>query len=214
MTKTSRAPRSRFYDGAVYARVIDPMLGGLHAVVAKQIEAGARVLEAGCGTGDLAFRLAPHVSEVVGVELSPAMVEFANNRRDERGATNVSFMLGDVTCALASEPDAAFDVAVVVLVVHEMPHEVRGPVLAELARLAKRVLCVDFRTPMPWNLAGIRNRLIEVTAGGEHFGAFRDYSRRGGIPAVADEAHLRAELVRHLDAGTLSMFELSRNPSV
>ena len=47
-----------------------------------------------------------------------------------------------------------------VLVLHEMPAEARTPVLREVTRVAKRLLCLDYRVPMPWNLAGALNLSI------------------------------------------------------
>ena len=175
-----RSPRSHFYDGWIYARTLDRLLADLHQLVADRVEPARRILDVGCGTGDLAWRLAPKAEEVVGIELSPAMVDFANRARATRVLPNVSFVLGDVTKALADLPDGHFDLATTVLVLHEMPAEAWTPVLREVTRVAGRLLCVDFRAPMPWNAAGIRNRLFEITAGREHYRAFRDFQRRGG----------------------------------
>jgi ubiquinone/menaquinone biosynthesis C-methylase UbiE len=203
--RAERPPRSRFYDGGAYAAILDRLLGRLHQLVADAVEPTGRVLDVGCGTGDMVWRLAPKAEEVVGVELSPAMVRFANERRSDGSWPHVSFVLGDVTRALADRPDGHFDLATMVLVLHEMPTEALLPVLGEVARLARRVLCVDFRAPMPWNRAGLRNRLIEIAAGLEHYRAFRDFQRAGGVPGVAREAGLFYELVRPVDARTMEM---------
>lgn len=200
-----RAVRSRFYDGWLYAWTLDPLLSRLHQYVADQVQPTARVLDVGCGTGDLVWRLAPKAEEVVGLELSPAMVEYANERLSETPLPNVSFVLGDATRALAHLPDGHFDLATAVLVLHEMPAEAQTPVLAEVTRVARRLLCVDFRAPMPWGLAGVRNRFLEITAGREHFRAFREFQRRGGSPAAAERAGLAFERVRYIDAGTMEV---------
>jgi ubiquinone/menaquinone biosynthesis C-methylase UbiE len=54
-----------------------------------------RVLDAGTGTGALAFAIAPLVREVVGVDLVPEMLAEARRRAGE--FPNVSFVEGDVT---------------------------------------------------------------------------------------------------------------------
>jgi ubiquinone/menaquinone biosynthesis C-methylase UbiE len=54
-----------------------------------------RVLDAGTGTGALAFAIAPLVREVVGVDLVPEMLAEARQRAGE--FPNVSFVEGDVT---------------------------------------------------------------------------------------------------------------------
>ena len=58
---------------------------------------GMRLLDAGCGPGTITVGLAAAVApgEVVGLELSPAMVEQARALASERGVANVRFEVGD-----------------------------------------------------------------------------------------------------------------------
>lgn len=58
---------------------------------------GARVLDVGCGIGDLGFRLAARGADVVGVELDPAKVTYASRVRDRWGFRNLHFIAGDAT---------------------------------------------------------------------------------------------------------------------
>lgn len=201
---SSRPPRSRFYDGRFYAMLLDPFLSGLHEIVAELVDPRSRVLDVGCGTGNLASMLAPSAVEVVGVELSPAMAEYATRRLDT-DTSNVSILLGDVTEVVKDRPASYFDVATMVLVLHEMPPDAREPVLREVTRVAKRLVCLEYRVPMPWNLQGIRNRMAEALAGVAHFRAFRDFHRRGGTPGVAASAGLVYENVRYPDRGTFDV---------
>ena len=203
-----RAPRSRYYDGRFYARVVDPFVSGLHRIVAELIEPGSKVLDVGCGTGNLALRLAPAAVEVIGVELSPAMAEYAT-RRLGASTTNVSIIFGDVTEVVAEKPDRYFDVATMALVLHEMPSEARTPVLREVTRVARRLLCLDYRIPMPKNLQGVRNRIAEALAGAEHYRAFRDFTRRGGTNGVATAAGLACKNIRYPDKGTFDISEIT-----
>ena len=200
----------KYYEGAFYGRVIEPLQRGLHAVVAREIAPGERVLDAGSGAGGLALRIAGVASEVVGVDQAPAMVAWAERRRRREGVANVRFVTGDVTRALADAPVGAFHAATLVLALHEMPTAARGPVLRELCRLAERVICLDFKVPMPWNPAGIRNRSFEVAAGREHFRAYRDYVRLGGVHAIAADAGVACAHVRDIDHGALALVTLSR----
>jgi SAM-dependent methyltransferase len=86
-------------------------------------------LDAGCGTGSMAFALAPHVSEVVGVDTRADYLDAA------RGAApaNARFEEGDVM-------DLPFGYAEFDLVCcHRVLHHVRRPELAvsEIARVAR-----------------------------------------------------------------------------
>ncbi len=202
-----KAPRSRRYDGAFYARFVDPMNAGLHEHVAREVRPGAKVLDVGCGTGALAARLAATALEVVGIELSPAMIAYADGRATM--PRNVSLVQGDAVSVLSTRPAGAFDAATMVLVLHEMPAEARLGVLREATRVARRLLCVDYRAPMPLSLARFLFHGLELAAGGEHFRAFRDFNRRGGIEGIATGAGLSCRRVRLLGSA-LEMMEVRR----
>ncbi len=210
--KSGRTVRSRIYDGFLYARFLDPVLTPLHRVVAGYVTPGSTVLDVGCGTGNLSILMAQRAAEVVGVELSPAMVAYARRRVDSDQMSNVTIEAGDAAEVLSNHPNGAFELATMVLALHEMPTEARGPVLHQAARVAERVVVVDFRIPLPRNLAGLRNRLAEMAAGPEHFRAFRDFNRLGGVSEIAAAAGLQCHRLRILDGGSLEIFEIREHP--
>lgn len=57
---------------------------------------GARILDAGCGTGALAFELADRGAEVLGVDISPQLVGIAQTRTPQNLQNAVSFHAGDM----------------------------------------------------------------------------------------------------------------------
>ena len=201
-----RQPRSKLYDGGIYGRFVDPMLAGVHGFVATHLPEGPRVLEACCGTGSLARRIARDGRTVLGVDLSPRNVEFARGRAGT--LESLRFEVADVS-TLEVPPEGPHDVATIVLALHEMPADARLPVLRTLLRVARHVMIVDFAVPMPWNVSGMRNRVMELAAGPEHFAAFRDFNRRGGLPALIAGAAATVESDRRIDAGTLQVMVLA-----
>jgi len=95
-------------------------------------------LDAGCGTGAVAFALASHVAEVVGVDTRAEYLEAAR----EVAPGNVRFVEGDVMALPFGY--AEFDLSCC----HRVLHHVRRPELAvsELARVARpggRVFIAD-----------------------------------------------------------------------
>jgi SAM-dependent methyltransferase len=88
----------------------------------------ARVLDVGCGAGELAAKLAARADHVDAIDRSPAMVELA--RRAVPG--NVTCVLGDVL----SEPlpAAEYDAVVSMSALHHMPLEEALPRLARALR--------------------------------------------------------------------------------
>jgi ubiquinone/menaquinone biosynthesis C-methylase UbiE len=60
---------------------------------------GERALDVATGTGNAALALAPHLDRVVGLDLTPQMLEQARAQALARGVGNVGWVLGDA-CAL------------------------------------------------------------------------------------------------------------------
>ena len=78
--------RARTYDqtsGKTYAETYDRTAD----LSLKYLKPSDRVLEFACGTGLLTFRLAPHVSRLRGIDISPEMAAVA--REKARGLDNV-----------------------------------------------------------------------------------------------------------------------------
>jgi SAM-dependent methyltransferase len=83
-----------------------------------EITSAERVLDVGCGTGNLSFSLAqnPKIGSVLGLDFSPIYVEYAKRQnRDGR----LDFQVGDA-CALPF-PNASFDHALSMLVLQFIP---------------------------------------------------------------------------------------------
>lgn len=203
-----RAPRSAWADGRIYAATVDRLLSGVRDYVVDHLPEGDRVLDACCGTGALARRLAREGRTVLGADLSPRHIEYARAARAEEGLepTNVHFTVADVA-HLDAPDEGPHDVAVIAFALHEMPREARRPVLENLAGIARRVMVLDFAAPMPWNMAGLRNRTAELVAGPDHFRSFLDYQRDGGLAPVVDGLEVEAE--RTIDGGTLRVLTLA-----
>jgi ubiquinone/menaquinone biosynthesis C-methylase UbiE len=101
-----------------------------------------RALDAGAGTGALAFALAPLVREVVAVELVPELIE----RGRAKAPANVTFVEGDI--AQLPFERASFDLAGTLRTLHHVPRP--ELVVAELTRVTRpggTILVVDQIAP-------------------------------------------------------------------
>src|SRR6266581_5927481 len=58
-------------------------------------KAGDRVLDVATGTGNTAFALAPHVGHVIGLDLTPEMLDEARRIAAERQIANSDWVIGD-----------------------------------------------------------------------------------------------------------------------
>lgn len=109
------------------------------------VGAGMKVLDVATGTGAQAFAFAAKGAEVVGVDLSEAMLRIARRKNHD---SRVTFLRADAT-ALPFVA-AGFDVACISFALHEMPRTVRTAAVLELARVTRpggTVVVVDYALP-------------------------------------------------------------------
>jgi ubiquinone/menaquinone biosynthesis C-methylase UbiE len=133
-----------------------------------------RALDAGTGTGALAFALAPLVREVVAVDLVPELLERARERASQY--PNVSFVEGDVT-ALPFER-ASFDLAGSLRTLHHIARpELAVAELARVTRLGGRVLVIDQIAPVD-PLAALELNRFERARDPTHTRALADIDLR------------------------------------
>jgi SAM-dependent methyltransferase len=140
------APNAEVYGRDYYARMYRPhwflrnprKYGERDAALLRIVRPlpAARVLEVGSARGDTAFFLAPHVSEVVGIDASRTAVDAARAEQAARRIPNVTFAEVDARdlTAVASLP---FDVVLLADFVEHVLDDVLAPCL-ESARTVLR----------------------------------------------------------------------------
>jgi ubiquinone/menaquinone biosynthesis C-methylase UbiE len=92
-----------------------------------------RVLDVATGAGHTALLFAPHVAQVVAVDLTPAMLAQTEKLAQERGLDNIVTRLADAEALPFAE--ASFDLLTCRLALHHFPHPEQA--LAEFARVLK-----------------------------------------------------------------------------
>ena len=124
----------RLYSGFAQAHFARPGVRALRRHMARRIlqATGAgrrsRLLSLGCGIGDTELLLAPHVEEVVGIDLSPAAIRQAREDAARLGVGNARFLEG----AAPDVPNARYDAVVAIFFLHhladstlaDLPHQV------------------------------------------------------------------------------------------
>jgi ubiquinone/menaquinone biosynthesis C-methylase UbiE len=135
------------FEYARYRKIRPQMFRGL----------SGRILDAGVGTGRN-FPFYPANSEVIGIDLSPAMLAGAR-RRLPAASTNVELRLMDVT--RLDFPDRYFDAAVATFLFCTLPDELQVAGMRELGRVVKRggiIRCLEYTRPS----GGIRRAMTRV----------------------------------------------------
>ena len=108
---------------------------------AQVVWPGDRVLDACCGTGDLALEAERRGGRVVGLDFSERMLDRAREK-----SQTVEWVLGDATAL--PFPDASFDAATVGFGIRNVPDLEAG--LVELARVLRpggRLACLEITRP-------------------------------------------------------------------
>jgi ubiquinone/menaquinone biosynthesis C-methylase UbiE len=142
------AARERFVKKAErVAALQDARAAELEAKVVRfaELRGDERALDAACGAGALAFALAPHVREVVGVDIVPELLEQGRQRAGE--AENVEFVEGDATKLPFAR--GSFDLAGTLRSLHHIERpELVVAELTRVTRLGGRILVVDQLAPI------------------------------------------------------------------
>jgi demethylmenaquinone methyltransferase / 2-methoxy-6-polyprenyl-1,4-benzoquinol methylase len=134
-----------------YDLMNDLQSGGLHrywktrAVALARPAAGDRALDLCCGTGDIARALARRGAKVVGLDFSPAMLQFARAKAEKAGLA-LDFVCGDAQ--QLPFPDNSFDIVTVGYGLRNLAVWETG--LREMTRVARpggRVVVLEFGKP-------------------------------------------------------------------
>ena len=86
----------------------------------EPLEPDMIVLDVACGAGHVAEQVAPHVRQVVGIDLTPSLLELGAERLREAGITNV--LLQESNAAELPFLDASFDLVVCRGAMHHFLH--------------------------------------------------------------------------------------------
>jgi ubiquinone/menaquinone biosynthesis C-methylase UbiE len=107
-----------------------------HVLELVALERGEWLLDAGCGTGMMALRIAaqhPNCA-VYGIDLSPKMIAVARRDAEKQGLA-VDFHLGSITDL--PYPDASFDVVTTNIMYHHLDLAEKRQAVSEVARILK-----------------------------------------------------------------------------
>jgi len=183
---------THWYDGLIYNLCVDPYLIGLRRKVVDYIPRDSNVIDICCGPGTLVFELAERCRSVVGIDISSKMIRYAKQRKEKEYVENVDFIRANATDLRIFEDDK-FDYATIVMGLHELAQEIVVSMLKEAIRIAKRLLIVDYMTPLPINKFGLIARYLEINAGAEHFREFLQYNKKKTLESLLEDAGLVIE---------------------
>ena len=128
-----------------------------------KIKPGDKVLDVGCGTGDLtltAKKYAGASGSAYGIDASPEGIDLARKKAKRSGFETV-FEVGLIE--KIAYPDATFDIVISRLVIHHLPDDLKCQGFKEIFRVLKPgglFLLADFKPPTNPVLAHVASALV------------------------------------------------------
>ena len=148
------AYHEKLYSGFAQQHFAKPAVRAMRAHLVGRILSltgagkGSRVLSLGCGIGDTELLLAPHVGEVVGIDLSPTAIRQARADAARLGIVNARFEEG-------TSASGRYDVVIAIFFLHHLPD-------AELAALPRQIRAMLTPGGRFYSLDPSRHRLSGV----------------------------------------------------
>jgi len=197
----------------LYQLFIDPLIAGHRNSVAARIGPADRVIDIACGTGALTMAMARRALHVTGIDISEDMIITARRTSERRGINNITLELHDAS-DLSCYDDNQFDMAVASMAMHQFEAGLAVKILAEMGRIAKRVIIADYNCPMRRNLPAAAAWSIECMAAGDHYRNFVIYMKNGGMPWLAGKAGLNTEAVEVRGGGVFLVVQAKHRDKV
>jgi len=174
--------------------------------VAKHLS--GKVLDAGCGYGELLDYLPAHVHSVTLLDRSPERLPRLQARLS-RETVEAKFLLGDIDSGETALPPASFDTVVMAALLEHLKRP--GAALHEIRRLLKPGGCLVLTTPTPLggklHACGSRLGLAYREAADEHEGFF-DFE---GLNGLLNEERFNCELYERFLMG-MNQLLVARKP--
>jgi SAM-dependent methyltransferase len=157
----------------------------------------SRVLSLGCGDGSIERRLAPHVGEIVGIDISPVAIERARTQARQASLGNLSFLVSEPH-SLPLSSAGTFDS----IVAFAFLHHLSDPMIRDTfsaARAALRPGGVFYSSdPSRRRLVGLFSVLVRATYERYHSPDERELDPET-LLALAEDAGFTSPRIAYVD---------------
>lgn len=191
------------------SKTADKVLSPVRENINDLISQGNNVLDVGCGTGDLLFRLSNKIGYGLGADLDQSMIDFANTKKDRDKITNLRFINDDLTTEhILSE--RKFEVSTSTLCLHSMNDSEAVRILTLMAKFSKKIIIADYSVSRTrWGKLSIE--MDEVISG--HYGKFKKYQKNGGVSYLAklSGVEIASEIMSPIDGIAIWVLRSKRN---
>lgn len=154
----------RLYAGFAQKHFARPAVRALRGHMVQHIlritgaPGNARVLSLGCGIGDTELLLAPHVAEVIGLDLAPSAVRQAREDAARAGCENLRYVEG--TLDSAGFGTDSFDLIIAIFFLHHVPDAMLAGLPKQVRELLSPGGCFYSLDPSRQRLSGTIGSLL------------------------------------------------------
>lgn len=155
----------KLYSGFAQQHFAKPAVRAFREDLVKRIVGVAmagkqsRILSVGCGIADMELLLAPHVREVVGIDLSPSAIAQADSDAQRAGIQNFRGVCGTLEEAAAGGL-GQFDAAIAIFFLHHLPDDALAAFPSLVASLLKPGGVFYALDPSRYRLSGFIGELL------------------------------------------------------
>jgi len=164
--------------GAVKSLTADRYLQPMRQQVVDLIKPNSTVVDLGCGSGDVLFKLADKIERGVGIDKSKTLIDFATVRQQKEKRDNLQFIEADL-CGEVVLPMS--DYAIASLLYHVVDREEATALLKKQVNKAKTTIICGFSKPNNWKQSLLLWLDQKFTS---HYQNFRAYKQNGYMEAL------------------------------
>ncbi|MEQ9405104.1 MAG: class I SAM-dependent methyltransferase [Cyclobacteriaceae bacterium] len=165
--------------GAIKSLTVDRYLSPIRDQLIGMVDPGAKVIEFGCGNGDLLCRMAQKIEIGTGIDSSVPLIDYANKKKQSQDFSNINFEVKDLCLGYSSEKK--YDFAIASLLLHVLPMNCSLELLNKMISISDAVLICEFSKPENLKQHFLLWLDQRFTPHYKHFKAFKSSNYSEGI---------------------------------
>ena len=146
------------------------------------IEPNSKVIEFGCGNGDLLFKLSPQITSGLGIDKSKTLIDYAIKQKEKKNISNVDFLCEEL--GVNYEHSETYDFSIASLFFHVIPMSASVYLLNKMREISDHMLICGFSCPETLHqkfLLWLDQRFSE------HYRNFTAYQKYGYLEGLLSE---------------------------
>lgn len=160
--------------GVIKVNTVDRYLRPIRLQITNLVSQNTKIIEYGCGNGDLLFKLSAKIKSGTGIDNSKQLIAFANKRKKQENSSNVDFELLDIT--KDTLPNFQIDYSLASLLFHVLPCNKALLLLKTMIATSETTIICGFSKPKSFKqkiLLWLDQRFTP------HYTNFRNYKTKG-----------------------------------